>query len=1009
MKTFTDKNEIYELFGKGLPDLGEIGRITSPSQLNVCHARGLRRALLDLPTVLNDPRMPAAAEEKKLRPVIDTRLSVIKRLLLEREDQPRAKELVCSTQTAYFEREVYIVPENLVSVTAYATHDGVIDLSTAQDLRGLLNGSFLRFRPSRMNTVIVSVSTREIPDEPDRTSPVTFRNEEALLRGVFGETGSEREVLLDARDPYERRFLYAEDLGERFLDRYGYDIMRFLGVLFVKTEGAGNAYVIDYFRMMGQLMEEAYYAPKREWFRTRAIRSTIMASGEDPRYDQMIARLNKCEYIAKELPDLGLKNARDKIIEWMSEGYTPIVNLPLSASPEDAAAAEIERSARRMAFLCSLGEGVSRCYVLVPSDSVFCGEGEALASMERCNEALSALRIETAVIDAGEIRGLKEKEGTVIVVPYCPVLSEETLADLVGYLHAGGVVLLAEGEPYSGKDARAFRAALQELVGGKYAYTGRTGVLICRTGEELTEAVGRLIAPDVKTNGPVRALHRRCCGCDWFIVSGAVQHARLDLAAKGKAELWSVRDGSRTPFFARREKGGRTELIAPYTADGVYVFCFDPSEKAVTVATRGLCRVIRVDDDGGGVLASAAIPGKKEAYVYLPDRTKILKAEFQEAPEDLALNGKWSFHLGTGGESVVHIDTLKRADGTIVKVGRGTDMMRLSPQSADTSEIEHHIAETGWVDGEVFTDGDEQIGWEPFSLGEDGRIRLGAGRHYLAATVCAGIEEEVALCADVRPDRLYVNGSYYPVGRRIRFKAGLNRILMRFDGETDTALVFESGLRYADETGTAMARYAFWTQTEEPERFRFTLPPFAKKLRIRSYAEPAVFFGERECVVLGGRKNGKAGTEYAIRVESKMSGRELELRFEKQENRNGGALLAAPIEVICGGGERDVDEPGLTDALGEYRGNLHYAKSFALDVLDSRYELDLGAYRGTATVSVNGTPAGVMFGGERVDVTKLLRNGNNVLCLDTAYDGAVDRTVPDGTIRLRLSKVVTLE
>ncbi|HYN95008.1 MAG TPA: hypothetical protein VES42_14260, partial [Pilimelia sp.] len=128
-----------------------------------------------------------------------------------------------------------------------------------------------------------------------------------------------------------------------------------------------------------------------------------------------------------------------------------------------------------------------------------------------------------------------------------------------------------------------------------------------------------------------------------------------------------------------------------------------------------------------------------------------------------------------------------------------------------------------------------------------------------------------------------------------------------------------------------------------------------------------------------------AGVEYApvdgrVRLpEPVPGGTEVLLRVLARGGRRGGSLLDGPVEAVLAPVPAELAtwaEWGLRSLAGAvtYRQRV----TLPAGAGEGRWTVDLGEVRGTAEVSVNGRPAGVLaFGPYRLDVSGLLRPGDN--------------------------------
>ncbi|MGW5360460.1 glycosylhydrolase-like jelly roll fold domain-containing protein [Actinopolymorpha pittospori] len=110
--------------------------------------------------------------------------------------------------------------------------------------------------------------------------------------------------------------------------------------------------------------------------------------------------------------------------------------------------------------------------------------------------------------------------------------------------------------------------------------------------------------------------------------------------------------------------------------------------------------------------------------------------------------------------------------------------------------------------------------------------------------------------------------------------------------------------------------------------------------------------------------------------------RVLAVRVEPVDGRVAGALWNGPLVFECHEGPLALG-PWADAGLGSHSGGVRYRRQVEVDagrgdVVSGRAVLDLGSVRGTAEVTVNGSPAGVrIWSPYRFDLTGLLRPGRN--------------------------------
>ncbi|URN06091.1 hypothetical protein LUW74_24115 [Actinomadura madurae] len=139
------------------------------------------------------------------------------------------------------------------------------------------------------------------------------------------------------------------------------------------------------------------------------------------------------------------------------------------------------------------------------------------------------------------------------------------------------------------------------------------------------------------------------------------------------------------------------------------------------------------------------------------------------------------------------------------------------------------------------------------------------------------------------------------------------------------------------------------------ERLRFTVPPGATRMGFTARAE--VLGISLDGAPLGIAHDGRGRFDLELPGRGKPAGT-AELRLRTRPEHRDGAALAGPVRFTTGPGVIELGDWEDTGLAG-YSGGVRYRRVLDLPAGPERAVLDLGRVRGTAEVTVNGTPAGV--------------------------------------------------
>ncbi|GAA2455178.1 hypothetical protein GCM10010191_87850 [Actinomadura vinacea] len=176
-----------------------------------------------------------------------------------------------------------------------------------------------------------------------------------------------------------------------------------------------------------------------------------------------------------------------------------------------------------------------------------------------------------------------------------------------------------------------------------------------------------------------------------------------------------------------------------------------------------------------------------------------------------------------------------------------------------------------------------------------------------------------------------------------------------------------------EEDGVLPAAFAVPGTGPRTEWLRCTVPPGATRMRFTARAEVT-------CIVLDGAtlQPVRTGDTFDLELPGEhRPARTVDVRLRTNPGHQEGAALAGPVRFETGPGTIDLgdwEDRGLTG----YSGGVRYRRVLDLATAPGPAGLDLGHVRGTAEVTVNGTPAGVRICAPYTfDLGTALRQGRN--------------------------------
>ena len=250
----------------------------------------------------------------------------------------------------------------------------------------------------------------------------------------------------------------------------------------------------------------------------------------------------------------------------------------------------------------------------------------------------------------------------VLVLPALRAIRWATLQKALAFYRAGGVVInvgaLPEASDRAGREDRVLDAAVKELFGATAAEVkagqrpsrrtsaGGGVAAVVSDATELERVVSELVARDVQSDKPVKALHRKIGPRDVYMVMGAAKGSVCAFRAKGRVELWDPWTGKVQPIYLAEATPEGTRVRMPLEEYEAQVIVFNPGD-ATTVQSTDLDEVVDVETRDGLVTVSgfSSTPGRNTATVRAGGQTTTVTGEAAAEPATLTLDGPWEFEL----------------------------------------------------------------------------------------------------------------------------------------------------------------------------------------------------------------------------------------------------------------------------------------------------------------------------------------------------------------------------
>ena len=632
-----------------------------------------------------------------------------------------------------------------------------------------------------------------------------------------------------------------------------------------------------------------------------------------------------------------------------------------------------------------------------------------------------------ATTAAGELRVSGERY-RVLILPAMQAARLSTLEAARTFVRSGGLVIACgclPGATERGSEDPLMVELLTDIFQTEPKPSGGRGVLVSHSTAEVFRLINELVPRDVTSSvTPLHVLHRRLGENDvfyFFNPSAVPQAVKVEVRAQGQAEQWDAWTGVARPIptVLTAARTSQLELSLEAREARIIVFSQQASPLGVCAqvpfAASELMRfegawTFAVKPTMDNQFGDFRLPGVRE--LLGPEQRRFRWAEettagvdWQEAAFDDSSWPETTYSFGPRFEMLGPL-----APGT-------TLAGQWRPYAFSLRwGIERDPFLTHWLSGPHGLKGvvpDEFLDFHCDQPGHEWHVRaqviVEAPR---AVTLCSGgrcahqvwLNEKLVLeQAEALPPGRYApwNIPHYectPNQARVQLLAGANLLQLKLvqpAGQRTRAFVaFEPpqanpqylGLRWFADPRVPRpalpchpARRAVW--------LRCVAPPGMTSLRFVARGRTQVWVDGQELRIQ--RMGTLADGSFRFRAATARNGSSavcLAFRVEAASEFRAGDVLPEPVQFECGESQMPLGD-WAEHGLATFSGIGDYQQRFELPAIPSpgRVLLDLGDLSATAEVAVNGTRAGILVHPPwRLDVTKLLRPGTNLLSIRVA-------------------------
>ena len=628
----------------------------------------------------------------------------------------------------------------------------------------------------------------------------------------------------------------------------------------------------------------------------------------------------------------------------------------------------------------------------------------------------------------------------VLVLPAMRAMRWSTLLKAQAFFRAGGMVIalgaLPKASDRAGRNDPELDAVVQELFGLSAAelraggqpviQRNRAGGIAMAVSKDLSGCM-HLLPRDVRSESPVKALHRRIGTRDLYMVMGAAAGSECVFRVRGQVELWDPWTGTQRSLTEVSPTEEGTKVRMPLQDYEAQVIVFTPLDTGV------------------------------------PDKTAT-KPETTKLPEALALDGPWEFELkptmdnqwgdfrlpvteqmiGPEARIFGYAESNGRGEGLQhaerndiqwqnVTYGFGQRFWKLGslPRDIDVTDLERHLAALQQVDPSVPVELDgKAYRWTPYAFswrwglqGDPGHqgyhglkenisndfICLGKAKRGLNETLyvaesagtryylwtCVQAEEAMqarVMMGGLTPARVYIKGVQPDRQDLVTLNVGANPMLLCYDQAGRGHFVLERigapkpdtrtplSMQWYDRPG--LLPYDVRPHESKPVGwYRFTAPPGLRSMRVNVRGRIQAWANGRPLSVTEAPGLSRAVRQSRLDLPQPLTGKaELVLCIEQQRGSYGGAALPEPIKLDCAPGLMAAGDWSQGSALACYSGGAWYRKTVSLTAEQTRARvmLNLGDVVATAELHVNGKKVGIRVAPPWTwDISEFVRAGDN--------------------------------
>ena len=696
----------------------------------------------------------------------------------------------------------------------------------------------------------------------------------------------------------------------------------------------------------------------------------------------------------------------------------------------------------RLSYIMSQGVhqcGVAILYPVSPGQAGLGGEEATKAAFaagtKLFENGYDFIFMDHESLDKAEIRNARlhvsDAAYRVLVLPAMRAVRWSTLEKARAFARAGGIVTAIGALPEASDRAGAKDPVLDEAVREIFGVEPGGVERLVSPGEKelssLLAVVSASVPPDVQSEHPIKATHRKIGPRDVYLLMGARRNSPVTFRAKGKAELWDPWTGAVQPLRLLRETGDTTQLKLPGESYEAQVVVFTPGEAHVDPPDRKSHRDKRIPLDGEWEFELKPTMDNRYGDYRLPIVDPMIGPEariFRHALEE-GDTAEWSQpdFDDSQWERVTH------------DFGPQFWVLGPLPDDVDCGDVDAELAKLTSVDlGQAMQLDHLSFPWRPYNMSWRQGLRGDPGhqgyhglkenvtdhflclgrrenalnefkyvaeesgkRYYLwtSATVPRGTPARIYASSPEKgekphasevltPAAVFLNGTrIHDLQGEVLLHEGVNPLLIRYDGAGRGYFVLKSqskesrptsrtplSMRWFDDP--SVVRFDVHGGAHPIEWFRFEAPPGLRAIEIESKGTLEAW---ADGSLMANEGQGRFESHTPLHRASIVA-----LRVTPETGASGGALLPHPIRLECGPGLTHLGDWSKMGALECFSGGARYGKCVTLTRKQSRggVILDLGRVVATAEVRVNGQVSGIRVSPPwRMDISKEVKPGEN--------------------------------